>query len=546
MEIKAYFSILIRWLWLIVLGVLVAGGVSYLVSRNTTPVYSTSTRLLIDEAPGGASGNEYSQVLLEQRLALTYVEIIETTPILEETINRLNLDMTTGQLAGKVSISAPTDTQIIQIVVEDTNPSRAAEIANTLVDVFIQKTEERENLRYAGPISNWENRMNAIGDEIEATETEINALVGDETLNPADEARLSRLQTELNEQQIRYTEAFNNLNELQVSQAKESSNVVQIEDARPNVNPIRPRTLTNTLLAAVVGGMVALGIAFLVEYLDDTVKSPDHILEDTGMSTLGHITDIPGDSSFERLITFHTPRDPISEAFRVLRTNLSFSAVDGGLKTMLVTSSSPGEGKSNTAANLAVVIAQTGKRVLVVDADLRRPTQHKVFELPNNQGLTTAVVDSQTPLQHHIQKTAISQLFVMTSGPIPPNPSELLNSQRMHQVCETLSETFDLIIFDTPPVLTVADATILSTMVNGVLIIVDAGNTRRGALHDAWDRLQQSNAPVFGVVLNRLKKSRGGYYYYHYYEAYEEETRHQRSRKRPAWLTSWLPNFNKN
>ncbi len=544
MEIKAYAAIIFRRLWLIILGVIIAGGTAFFVSQNMTPVYQASSRLLIDEAPSGSSSNEYAQVLLEERLAQTYVEILTTLPVLEETINRLNLDMTPGQLSAKINASAPTETQIINIVVSDTDPYRAAEITNTLVEVFIEINRERESLRYAEPISNWQARMADLSDQIATIETEINALSDAES--PEDKARLSQLETQLREAQIRYTEAFNNLNELQVSQAKESSNIIQIEEAVPNLNPVSPRVMTNTLLAAVVGGMAALGLIFLLEYLDDTVKSPDDIAQHTGLSTLGTIAEIKGEKPFDRLITYHVPRDPISEAFRVLRTNLTFSAVDGGLHSILVTSSAPSEGKSNTAANLAIVMAQTGKKVLIIDADLRRPTQHKIFKLTNNQGLTTAIVDSETPVQYHAQKTEVPNLTVMSSGPIPPNPAELLGSQRFLHVLKALQKEVDLIVIDMPPVLSVADAAIVAPHVTGCLLVSMAGSTRLNAMTQAVESLQKANANIFGVILNRIKPGRSGYYsnyYYYHYEAYANDFPGKKRKKRLGWLTSWLSVF---
>lgn len=543
MVIKDYFSLVWRWAWLIVLGIVVAGVGAYLVSNNTTPVYRASSRLLIDEAPGSNAGNDYSQVLFEQRLAQTYVEILTTTPILEETIERLDLPFTAGQLRGKITVSAPQDTQIIVISVEDTDKARTAAIANTLGEVFISENQARDSLRYADPIANWQSRMTEIGDTIQSLETEINNLSGAESAE--DLAILSRLETQLNEAQIRYTEAFNNLNQLQIDQAKESSNVVPIEPATTPTTPIRPRTMTNTLLAMVVGGMIAVGIIFLIEYLDDSIKSPEQILEDTGLTTLGAIASIKADALPQTLVTQLAPRDPISEAYRVVRTNLSFSAVDEGLHSILITSSSPGEGKSTTAANLAVVMAQTGKKTILVDSDLRRPVQHKIFETSNNFGLTTAVLDSESPVLQHLQDTQIPHLRIMSSGPIPPNPAELLSSQRMGQVVQQLQEEADIVIFDTPPVLTVADASILGASVSGCLLVVDTGKTRRNTFIGATERLQRTGGNIFGAVLNKLNLDRRGYGYYYYYTAYEYNAQtkkrrthgQKRATKLPAWLT---------
>lgn len=543
MEIKRYFSLVWRWAWLILLGAIVAGGAAFLISDNTTPVYRATSRYIIDEAPGSGSGNDYSQLLVEQRLAQTYVEIMTTNSILEETVEQLDLPFDASDLAQMVTVSAPPDSQILVVSVEDTSPQRAADIANTLGEVFITQNAERENLRYAEPITTWEQRIQEIGDNIETLEVQISNLGVAETSE--EQAQLSRLETQLNEAQLRYTDAFNNLNQLQRDQARESSNVVAIEEAQAPERPIRPRTTTNTLLATVAGAMLALGVIFLIEYLDDTVKTQEQILEDTGLSTLGAIAQIKVSEPADALVAANTPRDPISEAYRVLRTNLSFSAVDDSLKSLLVTSSSPGEGKSTTTANLGVVMAQTGKRVIVVDADLRRPTQHKIFSVANNQGLTTAILDSSTPASAHLQDTNVKSLRVLSSGPLPPNPAELLNSHRMQQVIRELEQEADILLFDSPPVLSVTDAAVLAPQLSGSLLVVFVGKTRRDTFAQAVERLRKTGAPIFGSVLNRLNISRGGYYYYQYYSTYEYGNKKRKKRRSSAKggrlkLPNWL------
>ncbi len=547
MVIKEYIALVWRWAWLIVLGILVAAAAAFIVSKNTTPVYRASSRLLIDQAPGSGGGNEYTQILVEQRLAQTYVEILNTDPVLAETIEVLDLPYTPGQLKGKITVSAPQDTQIINISVEDTDPQRAALIANTLGDVFITQNQARENLRFAGPIENWEARLQKLGDEIEDLEVKISDI--GEATTAAEMATLSRLQTNLNEAQVQYTNVFNNLNQLRIDQAKEISNLIQVEPAKANSSPIRPRTMTNTLLAAVVGGMLAVGIIFLIEYLDDTVKTPDQVLVDANLTTLGAIAHIKTDEKSQGLITQRAPRDPISEAYRVVRTNLSFSAVDEGLTSLLVSSPSPGEGKSTTAANLAVVMAQTGKKVILIDGDLRRPVQHKFFNLPNNMGLTTSILDSQTSVLHHLQETTVPNLRLLTSGPIPPNPAELLNSQRMAEVLAALKKESDIVIIDTPPILTVADASILGPQVNGVVLVVETGRTRRDTLVNGVERLAQTGTHIFGVLLNKVNLDRAGYgYYYYYYSSYEYNSKSKKRRtnksgknsRMPAWLTGLI------
>ena len=521
MELKRYLEVLKRWVLLIIFGAILAGGIAYFVSNSMTPVYFASARYLIDEAPGSSNSNEYSQLLTEQKLAQTYVEIATARPVLEETIVSLELPLRVSTLRSMVSVSAPPDTQILVIGVEDTDPVRAADIANTIGEVFINQNQARESLRYAEPIATWQSRMDVIASDIGKLEVTINGFGEPKTAEEI--ALLARLQTQLNESQIRYTEAFNSLNKLQQDQAKESSNIVPIESAQPAYSPIRPRTATNTGLAAVAGILIAVAIVFLIEYLDDTVKNQDQVLSDTGLSSLGAIAQIKSGEPSESIVVFTRPRDPLSEAYRVLRTNLGFSAIDGELRSILVTSGSPGEGKSTTVSNLAAVMAQAGKRVIIVDSDLRRPVQHKILTVGNNRGLTTALLDSETPASFHLQNTKIEGLRVMTSGPIPPNPAEILSSQRMGQLIEELYEGADILIFDTPPVLTVTDAAVLAPQVDGTLFVVQVGKTRRDTLARAVERVEKTSAHCLGVVLNRVKPSHGGYYYYQYYNTYARE-----------------------
>lgn len=541
MEVRRYLSLLWQWLWLILLSTAAAGATAFLLSARTTAVYRASSRLLIDEAPGSSGSNDYSLLLLEQRLAQTYVEILNTRPVRQATIERLDLPFSAETLATMLSVSALPDTKIIVISVEDSDPARAADIANTIGEVFIVQNQARESLRYAEPIANWESRIDHIGDEIQTLATQINAFGPAATAE--EQAALARLQTQRNEAQIHYTEAFNNLNELQVAQAKESSNLVQIEQAQPSPDPIRPRTMTNTVLAAIAGAMTTLGLVFLAEYIDDTIKIPGQILQDTALSTLGTIANIKENDTTARLITARSPRDSISEAYRVLRTNLSLPLVGGAAHTILVTSSLPGEGKSTTAANLAVVLAQMGRRVVIVDADLRRPIQHKIFEVANGQGLTTAILDNTVAIDNLLQKTKIAHLAILTSGPIPLNPAEYLDAPRLAQVLAALGQEADLMILDTPPTLSAADVSILAPLVDGCLLVVEVNKTRRAALVQTVARLQKVNANVLGTVINRLKPGRANdYHYTYYYDGLQTVDQQPRPRfnsiqtRLPAWL----------
>lgn len=214
------------------------------------------------------------------------------------------------------------------------------------------------------------------------------------------------------------------------------------------------------------------------------------------------------------LVTISEPRSAVSEAYRTLRTNLDFASLDQACKTLVVTSAGVGEGKSTTLANLAVVSAQAGRRVILVDADLRRPTLHQVFGLDNEQGLTTAMMDESALASPPLQAAGVQGLSVLTSGPLPPNPADLMGSRRMEEVIAALAEQADQVLFDTPPVVAVTDAAVLATKVDGVLLVISAGKTRREYARTAVQRLEQINARLVGTVLTNVQMGTGfsGYY----------------------------------
>lgn len=214
------------------------------------------------------------------------------------------------------------------------------------------------------------------------------------------------------------------------------------------------------------------------------------------------------------LISLTNPKSPIAEQFRTIRTNIQFSSVDKELQTIIVTSSGPGEGKSTNTANLAVVFAQQGKRVLLIDADLRKPTVHYTFRTENHVGLSN-VLTRQLTLEEAVSTTAQEKLSVLSSGPIPPNPSELLGSKNMQVLLEQAKEEYDVIVIDTPPVLAVTDAQILANLADGVVLVVSSGKTERDSAKKAKELLESAQAKILGVVLNNKKAEESHYYYYY-------------------------------
>jgi polysaccharide biosynthesis transport protein len=292
-----------------------------------------------------------------------------------------------------------------------------------------------------------------------------------------------------------------------------------VETATTPSSPIKPNVKLNTLLAAFIGLLLAGGAALLFEYLDDTVKSTED-LEASGLASLGGVGRFHRPSTIQdNLVAGSHSQQPFAEAYRVLRTNVQFSTIDSPGQTLLVTSANPGEGKSTTAANLALVMAQAGKKVILVDSDLRRPSLHRLFGLSNGQGLTNLLLSTPSSVDGYAQRTQFENLAVVTSGPLPPNPSELLASRRLDSLLDSLKTQAEMVILDSPPALPVADACIIASKVDGTMLVVDSSRTRSEALRRATEALTKSKTRMLGAVLNKLKQRRGGYYHYYYNSA---------------------------
>lgn len=215
------------------------------------------------------------------------------------------------------------------------------------------------------------------------------------------------------------------------------------------------------------------------------------------------------------LITITRPSSVIAEQFRTIRTNIQFSMVDQDLKTVVVTSAGPGAGKSTISANLAVTFASQGKKVLLVDADMRKPTVHKTFRLPNHDGLTTLLTEKDINISDIAHRVPTEGLFVVTSGVIPPNPSELLASKRMDKLMNELEQIFDLIIFDMPPIVAVTDAQVMASKVDGTIFVIPKGLTNKDMVLKSKDLLDKVHANVIGAIFNRVEISDDNYYYYY-------------------------------
>lgn len=516
-ELRQYIALLRRWLWLLVLATILAGGAAYFASQQITPIYEASTTVLIREADNSIDASDYRSIITSERLASTYAEMMRNTPILEAVIEQVDQSMRVRALRQSISVQPIRDTQLIEIRVEDTDPERAANVANVLVAVFSERNQEIQTSRFASSKESLRNQLDDVEQQIQETRAALDGL--DEGSESAERVRL---EATLRQYEQTYASLLQSFEQVRVAEAQSTSGIVQVEPATTPLNPVRPRTLTNTLLAAVVGMMLAVGGVFLYEYLDDTLKDPAFITEGLNLPILGLIATHESDG--DGPIAQSQPRSPVTEAFRSLRTNIQYAGVDRRIRTLLVTSAEPGAGKSTVLSNFAVVLAQSGQNIVVVEGDLRRPALHRRMNVPNRSGLSDLFVHEDMPLEYVTQETQYTGLSVVTSGEKPPNPSELLGSAKMNNILGQLQGRFDRVVIDAPPLMAVTDAAVLAPHVDGVLLVAQPGQTKVPALQQAVRQLRHVGSNVIGVVLNNVKLSdaRYGYYYDGYYYAYED------------------------
>jgi succinoglycan biosynthesis transport protein ExoP len=340
----------------------------------------------------------------------------------------------------------------------------------------------------------------------------------------------------------RQAESSRQLYELLVKRFKETSlteemktgNIRVIDRAEVPGYPVKPRKQRNILLAVVVGLFFGIGMAFLLEYLDNTIKLPEEVTDFLRVPYLGPVPAFSMDGSLNempsRLISVHSPKSTASEAYRGLRTSLLLSSADTKLRVIMIVGAGPFEGKTLTSANLAVTMAQSHQPVLLIDGDMRRPDMHKIFQTPHSKGLSGILAGTDTP-EDAIVETSVEGLHLLPVGPIPPNPAELIGSKTMERFITGLKEKYEIIIIDTPPLTAVTDALALSQFVDGVMLVTRTGITPRRVVKNCIEQLQAVNANILGVVLNGVGKDR--YYYSPYSYGYygEDDDKKKKSGK---------------
>jgi capsular exopolysaccharide synthesis family protein len=483
-------------------------------------------------------------------------DVLSERTALEESIHKLEEDRQAldverkiyGALVGKVAEADTTDTELRRLTGTEAI-SKNTHIANlfnrwfdlekTLAQLRAEgKNERNTDVRatYSTIARTKEDLQAASAQYLQALETRIqsiNAQIAENrrTLEnfPPLEAEQLRLQSNVTTAQQLFAQLQSSLQVNRINEADDGGRVQLIDAAVTPSFAISPNRKRDAMFSLAVGLLIGVALALLLERLDDTVKSPDELREKMDVTVIGlipAIDTVDADAgvlspTIGRLVTHADPRSPVAEAYRSLRTNLAFARTTQPVQTIVVASPGPGDGKSTTAANLAITFAQQGQRTLLIDADMRRAVLDKTFGMVRTPGLTDVIVGS-APLETAVRETQVPNLFVLPSGQFPPNPSELLGSPAMRETLRTARHQFDIVLFDSPPLLAVTDAAVLSTLVDGTILVVRTSSTAREAVRRALSQLRAVNGRILGAVLNDVDvRGRGyyggyGYYYYSY------------------------------
>lgn len=475
----------------------VAVGLAVVLSLALPKTWESENQLIVGNAIG-ANTPDYNALLLAQRLSQSYALVATTGPVLQHAINELGLDATIKDLEEHVSADAPRELNVIQIRATWGDPETAAAIANAVSAELVRVTAAAGG-RNAELLAFVDEELQVTMEEISATRTAIDELTALSDPSPAQQAQLDTLRNRLVQLNATYASL------LTYSSGTAANKLTIIEPAVPADEPASPRPLVNLIAAIVIGLLAGVGLAFIRDQLDDSLKTPEQVSTVLGLPTLGTIARMPelaGRDPIYRLTMTVFPRSSAAESFRMLRTNLEFASVDQPVRLIGVTSAVPGEGKTLVAANLAVAFAQAGHDTILVDADLRNPEAHKLFGLSNTTGLTSLLRAPDQRLEPVVQQTVEPKLRLLASGPMPPNPAELLGSKAMAKVIEALRGSAEVVIFDTAPLQAVTDAAVLGVSLDGTLLVTHAGRTGRGASRAALDALNRVDAPVLGAILN--------------------------------------------
>jgi tyrosine-protein kinase len=528
LDLRHYLDVVNRRKWLIIVVTALVAAVAVGLSLAQTPMYRAGVQVLLqgDDAERRLGGtDQFADARANQNRVETEIGVIESNLVQDAVEAELGREP-------DVSVSAEGETDIVRISATSTEPEEAAAEANLYAETYVEWKRARtiDDLLAAQQTVQAEiDSLQQQQDELEAPLAEMEAaLFAAETEDERNDIRgemadyEAEIQPEVTAIQSSLALYRAELSSLQVSQRITRTGGAQIISmAQVPEEPFEPQPLRNGVLGLVVGLMLGVGAAFLMETLDDRVRSREQMERITGWPTIGLIPVIAAARDGEHdLATMEAPNSPAAEAYRALRTAVQFVGLERPLEAIQVTSAKPTEGKTTTAANLAIALAQAGKRVILLDADLRKPRLHKEFGIDNSAGFTTMLLDSNLA-SDAFHRTRVPNLVVVPSGPPPPNPSELLSLQATRQVLKLLRAECDVLVIDSPPVLPVTDPLIISGYVDGVIVVADANAAEVKSLTRMRELLTQVNAQVVGVSVNQIDADAGyGYGYGYGYGGY--------------------------
>jgi polysaccharide biosynthesis transport protein len=508
MELKAYIQPLLKWWWMLLSAALIAAISTYLVTLGQAPVYQSQTTLVVGRSfyqPNPTSTDFYQS----QSLATWYADLARRQPVRQATMDALGLTWLPSYTA-----RALPNSQLVEIVVTDVLPERAQIVANELANQTImqspgfQNEDQEQDEFIQGQLRTLEADITLTKDEIAKKQEELGGLFSARQISDTQE-EIRGLDTKLNSLQTTYASLLGN------SSRGATNTISVLESANLPSIPVGPNKAMMVLLSAAIGLGLSTGAAYLLEYLDDTIKTTTDVKKLFKLPVIGHIPEIEKGQNDSTYLT-KNPRSAVAEAFRTLRTNLEFASVDNPLKVILVSSAAVGDGKTSVSSALATIMAQGGKTVLLVDADLRRPSIHRYLGLSNKNGLTD-VFRNSIELHETLQTWNLEKVMVIPGGEPPPNPAELLGSKKMDIILDSLRKVADVVILDGPPFL-VTDAALLASKVDGVLMVVRSGHSRKNEVLYSIEQLETAGARVVGVALNGISRSAENVYSrYRYY-----------------------------
>ncbi len=501
MDARAVMGVFRRWWRAIALTTLLAAATAFVVSRISSPVYQASAALMVGQNLT-TTPPDYDTVLLNQQLAKSYSELVTGRPVIRGAAMRLGLPTDEATLTGlqqAVTVDIDKDAQFFRISVRDTDGQRAADVANAILAEFSAECEATTAQGLYDSMQGLSAEMQAMQAQIESTQRDIDA----EAAKPdPNRATIAHLQASADHQRSSLATFQQSLDQLRVAQARGGSLVTVFEAAETPADPVFPRTRVNVILAALVGAILATSTAFVVEHFDDTVKQAEDVDRAVGLATLATIhRERRGDEA--GLVA--GDRAAAAEDYRSLRAAIKLSGVHEGDQgtVLLVTGVRSGVGSSTVASNLGASLAQIGEEVLLVDANLRHSTLNTVFSLDNNTGLSSLLTQA-APAESAIQETAIRGLRVLTSGPPEAHAEEFPGISGLG-LLRQLKEQAAYLLLDGPPILDVADACLLVPESDGVILVAEAGSTRRADLQRAVDLLRRCHTRILGVVLNKAR-----------------------------------------